>query len=74
MSYKFDDSSKYVKRVWYGDKCYYLSPYNKDNENYWKKKTFEKTNAYSKELIREERYKDTYGLTPGQYDFIENRL
>ena len=74
MSYKFEDSNKYTKRVSYGDRKYLLSTYNKDYVDAARKATLDKTKAYQAELSRAEKYKDTFGLTPGQYDYIENRL
>ena len=74
MSYKFEDSSKYVKRMKYGDKNYLLSVYNKDWVDSARKACLEKTKDYNIQLAREEKYKDTFGLTPGQYEYIENRL
>ena len=74
MSYKFEDSNKYTKRMKYGDKSYLLSVYNKDWVDNARKACLEKTKNYNIQLAREEKYKDTFGLTPGQYEYIENRL
>lgn len=74
MSYKFEDSGKYTKRMKYGDKNYLLSTYNKDWVDVARKACIEKTKTYVIELAREEKYKDMFGLTPGQFDYIENRL
>ena len=74
MSYKFEDSNKYTKRMKYGDKSYLLSVYNKDWVDNARKDCLEKTKNYNIQLAREEKYKDTFGLTPGQYEYIENRL
>lgn len=74
MSYKFEDSGKYTKRMKYGDKNYLLSTYNKDWVDVARKACIEKTKTYAIELAREEKYKDMFGLTPGQFDYIENRL
>ena len=74
MSYKFEDSNKYTKRMKYGDRNYVLSTYNKDWVDIARQSCLEKTKAYMNELAREEKYADTFGLTPGQYEYIENRL
>ena len=74
MSYKFEDSDKYIKRMKIGDKNYVLSTYNKDWVDIARKACLEKTKAYNIEIAREEKYKDMFGLTPGQFDYIENRL
>jgi hypothetical protein len=74
MSYKFEDSNKYTKRMKYGDKNYVLSTYNKDWVDAARQYCAEKTKAYQIDLMRDERYKDTFGLTPGQFEYIENRL
>jgi len=74
MSYKFEDSNKYIKRMKYGDKNYVLSTYNKDWVDAARQYCAEKTKAYQIDLMRDERYKDTFGLTPGQFEYIENRL
>ena len=74
MSYKFEDSNKYTKRMKYGDKNYLLSTYNKDWVDAARQYCAEKTKAYQIDLMRDERYKDTFGLTPGQFEYIENRL
>jgi hypothetical protein len=74
MSYKFEESNKYTKRMKYGDKNYLLSTYNKDWVDVARKACLEKTKAYNIELARDEKYKDLFGLTPGQFDYIENRL
>jgi hypothetical protein len=74
MSYRFEDSNKYTKRMKYGDKNYVLSTYNKDWVDDARQHYAEKTKAYQIDLMRDERYKDTFGLTPGQFEYIENRL
>lgn len=74
MSYKFEDSNKYTKRMKYGDKNYVLSTYNKDWVDAARQHCAEKTKVYQIDLMRDERYKDTFGLTPGQFEYIENRL
>ena len=74
MSYKFEDSNKYIKRTKYDGKNYVLSTYNKDWVAIARDACLEKTKNYKIELAREEKYKDTFGLTPGQYEYIENRL
>lgn len=74
MSYRFEESDRYTKRVTYGDKRYLLSTYNKDYVDVARKATMDKTRMYQAELTRAEKYKDMYGLTPGQFDYIENRL
>lgn len=74
MSYKREDSNKYIKRMKYGNKNYLLSTYNKDWVDIARKDCLEKTKAYNIEIARSEKYKDTFGLTPGQFEYIENRL
>lgn len=74
MSYKREDSNKYFKRMKYGNKNYLLSTYNKDWVDIARKDCLEKTKAYNIEIARSEKYKDTFGLTPGQFEYIENRL
>lgn len=74
MSYKREDSNKYIKRMKYGDKNYLLSTYNKDWVDIARRDCLERTNAYNIELTRNEKYKDTFGLTSGQFEYIENRL
>ena len=74
MSYKREDSNEYIKRMKYGNKNYLLSTYNKDWVDIARKDCLEKTKAYNIEIARSEKYKDTFGLTPGQFEYIENRL
>jgi len=74
MSYKREDSNKYIKRMKYGNKNYLLSTYNKDWVDIARKDCLEKTKDYNIEIARSEKYKDTFGLTPGQFEYIENRL
>lgn len=74
MSYKFEDSNKYTKRVKYSDRNYVLSTYNKDWVDVARQSCLEKTKAYQNELMRNEKYKDSFGLTPGQVEYIENYL
>lgn len=74
MSYKREDSNKYIKRMKYGNKNYLLSTYNKDWVDIARKDCLEKTKAHNIEIARSEKYKDTFGLTPGQFEYIENRL
>lgn len=76
MSYRFEDSDKYTKSVDYSDREYSLSLY--EVNRHWvdeaKKAYRDKTKQWNIEKSREEKYKDTFGLTPGQYEYIENRL
>ena len=67
MSYKFEDSNKYIKRDRYSDRNYILSTYNKDWVDNARQSCLQKTREYFNNF-------DTFGLTPGQFDYIENRL
>ncbi len=73
-SYKFEDSDKYTKKIAYGDNKYSLSTYNRSYVDSARKATMDKTKAYFAELNRAEKYADSFGLTPGEINFIETRL
>lgn len=75
-SYNEEDEEpcSYTKFDKYGDNNYRLSKFDKEWIDAARKATNEKTRAYYSELNREEKYASTYGLTAGQYDFIEKNL
>lgn len=74
MSYKFEDSNKYTKKVAYGDRKYAYSTYNRDYVDKARQVTAEKTRQYKAELAKAEKYKDSFGLTPGELNYIDTRL
>lgn len=73
-SYKFEDSDKYTKSDTYSDRKYLFSDYNREWIDKAKKATADKTKAYISKIYRSEKYADSFGLTPGELNFINTRL
>ena len=74
MSGGFDDPNAYTKSMEYGCKTYSYSTYNKKFVNGYAKWVMSKTKNHIAELERAEKYKETGGLTPGEWKYIENYL
>lgn len=72
----FDEADYFTKEVTYGNKTYKLNLFeaNKEVEDGWWKATERKSRKYFRMLRNEEEFAHQYGLTDGEWEFIENNL
>lgn len=70
----YENSDEYDSCVDYGDRTYCLNLHNRQYEAAARKATKQKTIAYLAELDKSERFRQSFGLTHGQLDYIDKYL
>lgn len=69
-----DYETSTTKKCQYGDTTYAYRPYNKQYVDEWRSATAAKTRKYFIALEKEEKYKESGGLSDGEWNYVERYL